>query len=138
MGFTKPEWEITPDVLSEAERLATLALTEGQISAALGIHQTTLISKKKMYPEFNAAIKRGFAKALEKITNGFMVNALNETEAEPGGNLKAQMFFLSRKAGWIEPQTVTLEGNPDRPLFIAPLVATTQAKVMDGFKKIDE
>ena len=124
---------ITPDLLKKVEDLAELGLNQRQISANLGINQNTFIRKRKLSSEFEDAWRKGLAKGIEKVTRGLQINALTPTEANPGGVLGAQTFYLKTKAGWSD--TLTLEGNPDKPIFIAPLI---QKGKLDAFSSASD
>lgn len=100
-------FEITPAVCRKAERLAAGGRTEKQIAISLGIHQDTLIKKKKNFPEFLEAIKKGQAKAIVEVENSLFVNA---TENE---QIAAQIFFLKNRNPeyWKDKQEVEHSGQ---------------------------
>lgn len=87
----RPAFEITEDVLKQAEAYASQGLTKKQIARVLGICYDTLNEKQKEFPEFSEAIKRGQAKGIAKISNALFTNASD-------GNTVAQIFYLKNRA----------------------------------------
>lgn len=102
----RPPWQ--PPPLDKVEALASRGLTEEQIAHVMGICQDTLIEKKKQYPEFAEAIKKGQAKGISDIANALYQSAKN-------GNTTAQIFFLKARAKWREETAVKLSNDDDKP-----------------------
>lgn len=86
----RPPFEITPENTKQAETLAAQGLTLEQIAYTLGICYQTLNEKRKEFPEFSEAIKRGKAKGIAKITN-----KLFEKASE--GDNTAMIFYLKNR-----------------------------------------
>ncbi len=82
--------EITPALCKRAEKLAAGGRTEKQIAISLGFCNDTLIEKKKKYPEFSEAIKKGKAKAISVVENMLFEEASD-------GNTTAMIFFLKNR-----------------------------------------
>ena len=92
-GLGRKPW--IPD-LAKVEKLAARGLTNEQIAACLGICESTLYDKKKVFLEFSEAIKKGKASGVQQVSNALFEAALS-------GNVTAMIFFLKTKAGWKEP-----------------------------------
>lgn len=86
--------------IQSIEDLAALGLTEQQIADSLGISRSTLSRRKASSDTFDAALRKGRAKAIKKVSNALM----NEIEK---GSLRAIIFYLKCRAGWkeVEPET---------------------------------
>jgi len=111
MGAGRPPYEITPEIIAKVEKLAAQGLAEYQIAAVLGIHQDTLINKKKEYPEFSEAIKNGKAKGIAKITNKLFDKASD-------GDNTAMIFYLKNRDpdNWEEVQKRQITGEGGGPI----------------------
>jgi len=103
----RPPFEITDEVLADAERMASLGLTQEQIAHNLGISITTLCDKKVKFAEFSAAIKRGKALGLDKVANALFNNA---TESN---NTSAQIFYLKARGGWNDNNNTDAAANKE-------------------------
>ncbi len=84
----RPKWE--PPDLKTVEKLASRGLTQAQIASSLGISPDTLIARKKDFPGFFEAIKKGQARGLWDITNGLF-------QAACEGNITACIFYLKNR-----------------------------------------
>ena len=72
--------------LKAAEELASLGLTDQQIADSFGISRSTLSRRKADDGTFEAALRKGKAKAVVK------------------GSLRAIIFYLKCRAGWREEE----------------------------------
>jgi len=115
---TKPKIEID---IKKVESFAERGLSQEQISAALGISETTLYARKRESEEFAEAIKRGRAKGV-----GFVANKLMEQIG--GGNVTAMIFFLKAQGQWRDVQSVEHSGRDGAPIQ----VTTVQLVAMRG------
>jgi DNA-binding XRE family transcriptional regulator len=104
----KPLWIPTPDILKEAENYASLGLTREQIAHNLGIGESTFYDKKKNYPEFEDAIKRGEALGITHVSNALFKNATVHN------NVTAQIFYLKCRAKWDDGTLDDKENNRDK------------------------
>jgi hypothetical protein len=95
--------------LDEVERLAGLGLSEAQICDCIGISNDTLTLRKKQYPQFTEALKRGKSRTLSQVSNW-----LYELCAEK--NLGALIWYEKTRAGFTEK--LTLEGNQEKPIVL--------------------
>ncbi len=103
----RPKW--IPPKIDDVEALATRGLTEKQIAEALGVCYDTLNERKKEFPEFSAAIKRGKAKGIGVIASKLYQSAVK-------GSLGAQIFFLKCQGGWKETNVHELQGKDGKEL----------------------
>lgn len=108
----RPAFQITPDVIKQAESLAGRGMTQAQIAKALGMGESTLYEKLHAFPEFAEAIKRGKAKGIAVVAGKLMekINALDTG---------AIIFYLKSQAGWRENTQITVTGEDGAPLFPA-------------------
>ena len=77
--------------LNEIERMAGQGLTEEQIAYNLGVHYTTLLKRKQQYSEYSEALKRGRAKAIDKVTNALYNKAVD-------GDTTAMIYWTKNMA----------------------------------------
>ena len=89
---TRPKIPIS---LKQVEALAAQGLTRKQIAEALGISPATVYDRQRKDEDFKAAIKRGKAKGIAKVSNALFQQAIK-------GNITAQIFYLKTQAGWKE------------------------------------
>jgi len=87
----RPKYEITEQVIKQAESLAATGLTKEQMASALGISYQTFNERQKEYPEFLEAIKRGQHKGIATVTNALFQKA-------KGGDNTAMIFFLKNRS----------------------------------------
>lgn len=80
------------------ERMAAYGITHDQIAAIVGISDETL---RKYYRD---ELDLGKAKTVEKVANSLVDVAVS-------GDVAAQKFFLSSRAGWAEKQQQELSGS---------------------------
>lgn len=116
--------KIIPDI-KRVESLAALGLTQMQIADALGICNDTLIERKKEFPEFVEAIKRGQNKGIAEVTNALFRNATKND------NLGAQVFYLKNRAGWKDKTETEVSGKDGKPIE-HDLVAKVSVEVIDN------
>lgn len=95
MSVGRPEFEITPEVLDQAEKLAMRQLSKKHIALMLGMSVGTFCNKQNEYIEFFEAIERGYAKGIAVIGNAAYDRAKSGSE-------KLQMFFLKTKGDFQE------------------------------------
>ena len=86
----RPPFDLTDKVLATVENMAAGGCTQKQIAAKLGISEETFRVKKKYFPAFSHAIKKGQAKALPCIENALFQSAMN-------GNVRAIIFYLKNR-----------------------------------------
>lgn len=91
----RPPFEITPEILEEAEKLAMRQLSKKHIALCLGISYQTFNEKTKGFAEFSDAIERGYAKGIAVIANAAYARSKS-------GDSKMQMFFLKTKGEFTE------------------------------------
>ena len=89
---TRPKIPIS---LKQVEALAAQGLTRKQIAESLGISPATVYDRQRKDEDFKAAIKRGKAKGIAKVSNALFQQAIK-------GNITAQIFYLKTQAGWKE------------------------------------
>ena len=83
--------------LQSVEQLASIGLSDQQIADSLGISRSTLSRRKVDDEAFDTALRKGKAKAVEKVSNALM----KEVEK---GSLRAIIFYLKCRAGWREEE----------------------------------
>lgn len=107
----RPKFEITSENTAQAESLASHGLTLKQIAYSLGICYDTLNERRKEFPEFSDAIKRGQAKGIETIANALFEKAKN-------GDNVAMIFYLKNRdpENWEEVQKRQLAGPGGGPI----------------------
>ena len=84
-------FEVTPEVLAEAEECGALGLTLDQTSWNLGINPSTLYRNKAKVGELQDALTRGRARGIRNMTGCL------RDQAE-SGNTHATMFYLKNRA----------------------------------------
>lgn len=106
----RPRKTLTTDQINEVEILARVLSIE-HIADYLGISKNTFYGIMKNQPEVYERYKSGKAKAIFKIGNSLIQDALN-------GNVAAKMFYLKTQAGWRETANLNIGENKDSPLKI--------------------
>lgn len=91
---------------NQVAHLAGLGLTIEQISAALGISDTTFYKNKKLKPKIAEAWKRGKARRIAKVADSLLKRAEESSDT-------AAIFYLKAQAGWRDKQIIEHEGNSD-------------------------
>lgn len=86
----RPCFIITEELCQRVRELAAQGLSERQVASVLGVHQSTLIRKKKQHSSFLNAIEQGKAEGVAQVSNALFRKALD-------GNVTAQMFFLKTR-----------------------------------------
>jgi len=128
-GVGRPAIVIDNKILKRVEEMASLGIPNKVIAFNLGMAKGTLYEKLNSNPDFLSALNRGLAKGHEAVARALHVNIMTGTEREPGGSVKAQMFWLERKGGWIK--TVELTGNESKPLKIIFQVSQSPRRTID-------
>lgn len=115
----RPEWIPTPGDLARIESAAARGLNKDQIALSIGVGYSTMAAKYKQFPEIQEAIKRGQDKGVITIVSQLYETATGKHGKT--GKMTAMIFYLKNKAGWSDRQTV--QGNPDKPLWIGAVHA---------------
>lgn len=103
----RPPWIPGEDDIVKAYELAHDGLYEYQIAEALGISVTTLIEKRKEYPEFSTALIKGRADGIAEAAR--ILRGRFKTDQSPS----AVQFFLERRGGWIKREEISgPDGGP--------------------------
>lgn len=121
---------ITDAVCRKAESLAAQGLTMKQIASVLGMGETTIYEKVKVFPKFREAIKRGQNVGVGVIVNAMFENARGltitefkvlkdkdgnekvvEIEKKLAPNVVAGIFYLKNRGEWKDKQDVEHSGN---------------------------
>ena len=100
----KPSIEITPQILSEIEKLGGVGLSQKQIASYYGIHEVTFIKMKNRDERINIAYKKGKSKAIT-IVAGRLMEQIHQ------GNITAIIFYLKTQARWREKSSLTVDNN---------------------------
>ena len=119
----RPEFEITQEVINQAELLASQGLTQQQIALALGMGESTLYEKKAKFPEFAEAIKAGKAKGVAMVAEKLMEKAM-------AMDTTSILFYLKCQGGWRDSPEPTysdsgtlnirIHGGPDSDIKVEP------------------
>ena len=119
----RPEFEITQEVIDQAELLASQGLTQNQIALALGMGESTLYEKKGKFPEFAEAIKAGKAKGVAMVAEKLMEKAM-------AMDTTSILFYLKCQGGWRDTPEQTysdtgtlnirIHGGPDSEPKVEP------------------
>jgi hypothetical protein len=80
--------------LEEIEKLAR-TLSVAQIAAILNINVLDFVRRVNEVPEYQAAVARGRAKAINKVADVVLQQAMD-------GSLPAAKYYLGAMAGWRE------------------------------------
>lgn len=104
--ITKPSKVVD---IQQAEQLAAQGLTNEQISAALGISESTFYKNKKESRDFAEALTRGRARGIAVVINRFfeIIQAKDENgnyTYDADTRLNAMKFFMERRAGWVKQE----------------------------------
>jgi hypothetical protein len=94
----RPAYQKSDADIQRVERMAAYGIPHDHIAAILGISDETL----RKY--FRAELDLGKAKTVENVANSLVDVALS-------GDVQAQKFFLSSRAGWAEKQQTEHTGE---------------------------
>jgi len=86
-------------------RMVAYGINHDQIAAIIGVSDETL---RKYYRD---ALDYGKSKAVERVANSLFDTAVS-------GDVQAQKFFLSSRAGWSEKQTHEVSGKDGEALKV--------------------
>lgn len=86
----RPPFEITEQVLKDAESFAALGLTKAQVAASLGISKSTLMKYQAENTDFSDALKRGRDKSVAIAVSHLM-------QQSKAGKTTATIFFLKNR-----------------------------------------
>lgn len=108
--MARPKINVTPEILEEAEKLASQGLTKEQISTCLGWSYSTLMKKQRANKQFLQAITDGQAKGIGTISNALF-------ETAKAGNVAAQIFYLKNRDGenWKDKQDLDINDARKHP-----------------------
>ena len=85
------KFEVTPEILTKVEALASQGLTIKQIGDVLGVAERTVYTHKKNNEQFAQSIKEGQAKGIATITNALFKSAKS-------GQVTSMIFWLKNRA----------------------------------------
>jgi len=85
------KFEVTDEILTKVQSLASQGLTMVQIANVLGIGERTVYTYKKNNEQFKQAIKEGQAKGVATITNALFKSAKS-------GQVTSMIFWLKNRA----------------------------------------
>ena len=107
----RPPYEITDKVCEKARSIAAQGLTIKQIAYVLGMGETTLLEKQKLFPTFKWSIKKGRAEGIKKVSNALFKKAI-------GGGDTAMIFYLKNRdpENWKDVQKRQYLGLDDEPI----------------------
>jgi len=100
----RPKRVLSEEETAQVEALSSV-LNQTQLADYLGVSHTTFIEICKRQESVSLAYKKGRARAIGKIGQTLLKQALD-------GNTSAMMFYLKTQAGWRET-TVHLNENID-------------------------
>ena len=81
-------FQLTPEVLEEAEECGALGLTYEQTAWNLGVAPSTLLVNRGKYQALNEALERGRARGVYRVTSALKDQIID------GNNTHATMFYL--------------------------------------------
>ena len=118
------KFEVTDEIISEVETLASKGLTTAQIGDVLGVNERTVYRYKKNDSRFSQAIKEGQAKGIETISNALF-------KAGKDGNVTAMIFFLKNRAPaeWRDKQDLEHTGPGGGPIQLIKSDMTPQQAI---------
>ena len=101
----RPPYVKTEENAERVEALCAYGMDHVMIAAMLGISHDTLTKY------YRAELDIGKSKVVEQVANSLKRNAMH-------GDVQAQKFFLSSRAGWAEKQTHELSGRDGGPMKV--------------------
>lgn len=104
-------FELTPELIAEAERMASVGLMDKEIYAAMGISRDVFYKRKRYNKEFKDALARGRSRGHEAVASKLYEVAMT-------GNVSALTFYLARRCGWTEKQEEKHEEGKSKPITI--------------------
>ena len=121
---------VDKEFLDTIRKFSGLRLTQGNICAYFGINETTFSIMKRRSPEIVEAMQKGIADTTVLVTSKLI-------EKVQAGNLKAIMFFLERKCGWVNQQKLDIKEDTqitlDVPKINLPSNSIDAARVYKKF-----
>jgi len=104
---------ITPEIISQCEKMAARGLDYEQIAMCLGVSLSTLKRLRKRREKFEEAIQRGRSKGLLSVANALYERAI-------GGETTAMIFYLKSRdpARWHERHTLFHSGPSGGPIEV--------------------
>lgn len=100
------EFELTQELVDQAELLSGRGLTYLQIADYMGITERYLYKLCNQHEGLKKALKSGKAKAIS-LVSGKLIEQIKH------GDVKAMIFYLRTQAGWRDVSTVVVEGFSD-------------------------
>ena len=101
----RPPYVRTEENAERVEALCAYGMDHVMIASMLGISHDTLTKY------YRHELDVGKSKVVEQVANSLKRNAMS-------GDVQAQKFFLSSRAGWSEKQTHELSGRDGAPMRI--------------------
>jgi len=111
----RPPHEKTTENAERVEALCAYGMDHVTIAAMLDISHDTLTKY------YRAELDIGKSKVVEQVANSLKRNAMN-------GDVQAQKFFLSSRAGWAEKQTQEITGKDGEAVKIEHGIAGQRVK----------
>ncbi len=106
----QPPYAPTDEHRQLVEGMVGMGLKRTDVAALMGIDPKTLRE------HFRMELKNGDAKANLNVAQGLYKNATTPAKRQPGGDVKAQIFWLRTRAGWKETTRHELTGPDGEPI----------------------
>ena len=107
--MARPRKDLTPEQVTQVEKMAGHGLTLDQIADCLGIGERTLRQRFTDSEEVSAAYKRGRSVAINEVAQTVYQKAKAGEGAFP-------FFYLKTQAGWREVQRTEVSGPDGGPI----------------------
>ena len=127
-------FKFTPEVLAKVRECARLQMHEKDIAVMVGLSPTTFSKKKNILDQLRQEIEAGRLEGIQQVSNALFDNAIgpkaldkNGNQVQLAGDVRAEMFFLERKAGWKQQVDI------DATITIAPLFREDYSKKVNAF-----
>ena len=111
----RPPYVKTEENAERVEALCAYGMDHVMIASMLGISHDTLTKY------YRHELDVGKSKVVEQVANSLKRNAMN-------GDVQAQKFFLSSRAGWAEKQTQEITGKDGEAVKIEHGIAGQRVK----------